>query len=56
MPLKRGKERVAENIREMHHGERYEKVLRKYGKARADKMAVAAAFGAARRRKKRGKS
>jgi hypothetical protein len=37
-----------ENIAEFHHGERYEKMKAKYGTAKANKIAVAAGFRAAR--------
>jgi hypothetical protein len=42
MPLKRGKEHVGENIREMHDSKVYRRTRRKYGKQRADRQAVAA--------------
>lgn len=53
MPLKRGKSQkvVSGNIRELHKGPRYKANVRKFGKAKANKIAVAAAFSAARRRK-----
>jgi hypothetical protein len=43
------------NIREMHSSSRFKKVARKYGKARANRMAVAAGLSAMRRRGKRKK-
>lgn len=53
---KRTRQRVASaNIREMHKSSRYRKVARKFGKARADRMAVAAGLDAARRRKRKRK-
>lgn len=47
MPLKRGKRNASANIREMHHSSVYERTKRKYGKARADRQAVAAGLHAA---------
>lgn len=43
------------NIREMHTSSRFKKVTRKFGKARANKMAVAAGLSAARGGRKRRK-
>jgi hypothetical protein len=54
---KRTRQRVASaNIREMHHSSRYASARRKFGKAKAHKMAIAAGLSAMRgraRRKKR---
>lgn len=54
MPLEpgKGKKVVSENIREFHQGETYKKTLKKYGKKKADKQAVAVALETARRSKK----
>lgn len=53
MPLKKGssKKVVSENISEFHKGETYAKTARKFGKAKADKQAVAVALDTARRGK-----
>ncbi len=46
MPLKRGisKETVSKNIKEFHGGETYARTEKKFGKAKADKQAVAVAM------------
>jgi len=51
MPLIPGKSRkvVSENIREFHTGKTYAHTERKFGKARADKQAVAVALETARK-------
>jgi hypothetical protein len=51
MPLKSGGSRatVSENIREFHTGKTYAATKAKFGKADADKQAVAAALSNARR-------
>jgi len=41
------------NIREMHKSSRFRKVAAKFGKARANRMAVAAGLSAMRRRKRK---
>jgi len=41
------------NIREMHRSSRFRKVARKFGKARANRMAVAAGLSAMRGGRKR---
>ena len=41
------------NIREMHRSSRFKKVARKFGKARANRMAVAAGLSAMRGGRKR---
>jgi hypothetical protein len=48
--------KASENIREFHHGERYKKAVKKYGKAHAEKIAQAAGFSAARRASAKGHS
>lgn len=51
MPMKPGKgqKTISENIREFHHGDRFKKAVRKFGKKKANKIAEAAAFSNARR-------
>jgi len=51
MPLKKGAKNVGANIKELHTGPRYKANVKKFGKAKADKIAVAAAESAARRKK-----
>jgi len=51
---KKTRNRVASaNIREMHKSSRFKAVARKFGKARANRMAVAAGLSAARGGRKR---
>lgn len=54
MPLKKGssKKVVSSNIKEFHKGKTFAKTERKFGKATADKQAVAVALSTARRSKK----
>lgn len=53
---KRTRQKIASaNIREMHTSSRFKKVARKFGKARANKMAIAAGLSAARGGRKRRK-
>ena len=56
MPLRRGsgKSTIASNIRELHSGEQYARVKKKFGAKKANKQAVAIALSEARkgRRKK----
>lgn len=51
MPLKKGKsqETISGNISEFHGGGTYAKTKEKFGKAKADKQAVAVALETARR-------
>lgn len=51
MPLKRGtsKATVSKNIEEFHGGKTYEHTKSKFGKARADKQAIAVAMSEKRR-------
>ena len=53
MPLRKGssKKTIAQNIREFHTGKTYAHTLAKFGKAKANQIAVAAALSAARRNK-----
>lgn len=51
MPLKSGKKNISANIKEMHSGPSYAKVVRHLGKKAANKMAVAAAISASKKRK-----
>jgi hypothetical protein len=53
---KKTRQKVASaNIREMHKSSRFRKVARKFGKARANRMAVAAGLSAMRGRKRKRK-
>lgn len=56
MPLKSGKgpKVVSQNVRELHSGPQYARTKAKFGKAKADKQAVAAALSQARKSKVRG--
>lgn len=53
MPLKKGSSQktVSKNISELHKGKTYAKTMRKFGKAKADKQAVAIALEEARKYK-----
>lgn len=53
MPLFPGKKNVGRNIKELHKGPRYAANRKKFGKKKADKIAVAAAESVARRGGKR---
>lgn len=57
MPLKKGKSKkvISSNISEFHTGKTYAKTKAKFGKAKADKQAVAVALSTARRTPKRGR-
>lgn len=50
MPLKRGKSQkvIGENIRELMHGPMHSQNVRKFGKKKAQKIAIAAAYAKAR--------
>ena len=54
MPLKRGKSQsvISYNIREMMHGPRHAENVEKFGKAKADKIAIAAAESMAHKEEK----
>lgn len=51
MPLKPGKSRatISQNIREFHTGKTFKRTAAKFGKARANKQAVAVAESEARK-------
>lgn len=51
MPLKRGKSKatVSANIREFHKGKTFKRTARKFGKAKANKQAVAVAYAMKRK-------
>jgi hypothetical protein len=55
MPMRKGKSKsaVSSNIAEFHHGQRYQAIKRKSGKASADKAAVAAAMRKAGKSRKK---
>lgn len=57
MPLKRGtsKKTVSKNISEFHKGKTYAHTKAKFGKARANKQAVAVAMATKRKSAKRGR-
>lgn len=57
MPLKKGKSKkaISSNIRELHKGPQYRRTKRKFGKATADRQAVAAALNVSKPKKKRKK-
>ena len=49
MPLLKGSKNVGKNIKELHKGPRYKANVKKFGKAKADKIAIAAAESASRK-------
>ncbi len=53
MPLKQGnsQEVISENIAELHQGKTFQRTRRKFGKAKANKQAVAIALEQARQSK-----
>ena len=52
MPMKSKK--AGQNLREFHGGKTYEATKKKFGKAKADKQAVAAGMSAARKASAKG--
>ena len=54
MPLEKGKSQsvISHNIKEMMHGPRHAKNVKKFGKAKADKITVAAAESMAHGKRK----
>lgn len=58
MPLKKGRSQatISENIRELHSGSTFAHTAKKFGKARANKQAVAIAMSQARKGRKRRKT
>jgi Family of unknown function (DUF6496) len=57
MPLKRGssKKTISSNISEFHKGKTFAHTAKKFGKAKANKQAIAVAFSQARKSKGRGR-
>lgn len=55
MPLRKGTSRktISNNIREFHTGKTFRRTEQKFGRATAERQAVAAALSTARRRGKR---
>ena len=55
MPLKKGKSKktISKNISEFHKGKTFAKTAKKFGKAKANKQAIAVALETARRSKKK---
>jgi hypothetical protein len=53
MPLKSGssKKTIGSNIKEFHKGQTYMSTMKKFGKSKADKQAVAVALDTARKSK-----
>jgi hypothetical protein len=49
MPLKKGKKNIGTNIKELHKGPRYAANKKKFGKKKADKIAIAAAINVAKK-------
>jgi len=51
MPFKPGSSQktVSDNIREFHNGARYKKLVKKFGKKKANRIAIAAALSNAKR-------
>lgn len=54
MPLKKGKSQktISSNISEFHKGKTFKKTAKKFGKAKANKQAIAVAMEQARRSSK----
>ncbi len=55
MPLKKGKSMstISENIEEFHKGKTYARTLARFGKAHADRQAIAVAYASAGKSRKR---
>lgn len=55
MPLKKGssKKTISSNIKELHTGKTFAKTSAKFGKAKADKQAVAIALSESRKGRKK---
>ena len=51
MPLKKGAKNVGKNIAELHSGPRYAANLKKFGKHKADEIAIAAGINASKKKK-----
>ena len=51
MPLKKGKSKktISSNIKELHKGKTFRRTSKKYGKAKAQKQAIAIAYSQARK-------
>ena len=58
MPLKKGKSKkvISENISEFHTGKTYAATKTKFGKAKADRQAIAVAMSQAGKKRRRVKS
>jgi hypothetical protein len=52
MPLLSGKKNIGKNIKELHSGKVYAKTAQKFGKAVANKQAIAIAMEKSRNKKK----
>ena len=51
MPLKKGRKSISSNISELHKGPQFRRTAKKFGKAKANKQAVAIAMHEAGRSK-----
>lgn len=52
MPIKKGKSQkvISSNIKELHKGKTFKKTAKKFGKAKANKQAIAIALSEARKK------